>query len=528
MGWPFRTSPLLILCLSACTCLTHVNGQELASDYWDVGAWTPGAEGTWPRTPHGSDTTSRALDLQGFAAAQYSPGAMLRGAFWNWPSAGGVGWQLGMTWDWKHDRFFSRGHAEHWRVAGVHADDWNEAWQWATWDGLGWAWNPNAADIALARMVGTVGCQISPSVVIEAGNHRHHWGKGWRSLWLDRQAAPLPFARLVVNTERLEYTHMVARTQHRTVGSPPDFPGSGQWSPGTYVNKRASWMACHTIQVDLGAGWSGSLFGAVTWLANDSGYTHRFEPVYALPVISFRPAEYALGSADNALIGAGLAWVPEWAHQTVQFSGQLMLDELVISEVFSPDQWWANKWGILGTVAWESPSKTWGGLVEACAVRPYTYAHASPAQSWTHNHQPLAHPAGSNFIEGRTHIRWERGPWHAHVGLVLRQQGIDEATDLGKEPAFSVGADPLLPYTTRPADYGVNMLYTGDGSAGETDLIRQRLLWADLGWDIPRLEDQHLFVRIMQNHRKGAIEIQNWWRVECGIRLNRVLEERNW
>jgi hypothetical protein len=72
------------------------------------------------------------------------------------------------------------------------------------------------------------------------------------------------------------------------------------------------------------------------------------------------------------------------------------------------------------------------------------------------------------------------------------------------------------------------MLYTGDGSAGETDLIRQRLLWADLGWDIPRLEDQHLFVRIMQNHRKGAIELQNWWRVECGIRLNRVLEERNW
>ena len=105
---------------------------------------------------------------------------------------------------------------------------------------------------------------------------------------------------------------------------------------------------------------------------------------------------------------------------------------------------------------------------------------------------------------------------------------MDEATDLGKEPAISVGTNPLLPYTTRPADYGVNMLYTGDGLAGETALITQRLLWADLGWDIPRLEDQHLFVRVTQNHRTSAIEWQNWWRVECGIRLNRGLEERYW
>ena len=67
--------------------------------------------------------------------------------------------------------------------------------------------------------VGIIGCEVSESVRFEAGNHRHHWGKGWRSLWLDRQAAPLPFARLVAETERIHYTHMVARTQHLSVGA---------------------------------------------------------------------------------------------------------------------------------------------------------------------------------------------------------------------------------------------------------------------------------------------------------------------
>ena len=54
-----------------------------------------------------SDTTNRELDVQGFGELQYSPGALLRGAFWDWPSAGGVGWQLDMTWDWTHDRLYT-------------------------------------------------------------------------------------------------------------------------------------------------------------------------------------------------------------------------------------------------------------------------------------------------------------------------------------------------------------------------------------------------------------------------------------
>ena len=195
---------ILFLFLLSCIgwpCLGHA--QELVSNHWVIGAWTPGAGGIWPAVLQTNDTNNRELDVQGFGAVQYSPGALLRGAFWDWPSSGGVGWQLVFFFDWSNYVIYTHGYAEHWRIAGVSVDDWNEAWQWGTWDGMGWAWNPTEADIALARTVGTVGYSLGPSLVIEAGNRRHHWGKGWRSLWLDRQAAPLPFARIVLNTERI-------------------------------------------------------------------------------------------------------------------------------------------------------------------------------------------------------------------------------------------------------------------------------------------------------------------------------------
>ena len=121
----------------------------------------------------------------------------------------------------------------------------------------------------------------------------------------------------------------------------------------------------------------------------------------------------------------------------------------------------------------EVPNEHWDAVVEAAAIRPYTYSHASQAQSWTHNRQPLAHPAGSNFAELRSHIVWSPGRFRLHIGALVRRQAIDEPVDLGKEPAVSVGSDPLLSYITRPSNYGVEWFFAGDGQAGETDIINQ-------------------------------------------------------
>jgi hypothetical protein len=194
----------------------------------------------------------------------------------------------------------------------------------------------------------------------------------------------------------------------------------------------------------------------------------------------------------------------------------------------SDDQWWANKWGALGSIHYGSADEHWDLVVEAAAIRPYTYSHASQVQSWTHNRQPLAHPAGSNFAELRSHIVWSSGRFRLHLGALVRRQAIDEPVDLGKEPAVSIGSDPLLSYITRPSNYGVEWFFAGDGQAGETDIVNQFQTWADLGYRIPKLDGQEFFIRSTRNNLNGSLQRSTWWRVEMGIRLRRVLEERNW
>jgi hypothetical protein len=86
----------------------------------------------------------------------------------------------------------------------------------------------------------------------------------------------------------------------------------------------------------------------------------------------------------------------------------------------------------------------------------------------------------------------------------------------------------LLSYITRPSNYGVEWFFAGDGQAGETDIVNQFQTWADLGYRIPKLDGQEFFIRSTQNNLNGSLQRSTWWRVEMGIRLRRVLEERNW
>ncbi len=468
------------------------------------------------------------VDWSAYATVQYAPGARLQGSWVNLPSAGGLGWVTGLHVYGQHRNWSWQANMDHWRVAGVRETDWNEAWQWGVWDGLGRAWNPNGADIAVLRTTGHVDFQVSPSVVLSCGQEPHHWGQGWRSLWLDRQAAPLPFASLRVRLGRLDYTHMMARTQHLGVGSPPAIPTNGRNNPGSYATRRGAWLATHAVEVDLGRGWTGSLFGAVTWLNNDSSYTHRFEAAYALPFIAFRPTEYAIGSADNALMGAALSWVPRWANQRLLLHSQVLLDELVVREIRAGDGWWANKWGALGSIQWRSLDQRWRMVAEGVAVRPFTYSHASNVQSWTHRNRPLAHPGGSNFVEGRLHMQWQKNNWRVRMGCVWMQQGLDTPTPLGEEPTLAIGANPLISYLSRPADYGIDLVWDGGALVDGAGIQNNLRWWGDVAFSLPPLEGQELFIRGFVRNESGAQAEPDWWRIEMGIRLENLLEERNW
>ena len=527
---------LLTVCTFFCICQS-ASSQDLESPRWKVGPLQEYCPSIWPsaESTNLKDTRDSSLwygdsniGLRAYASGQLSPNVRAFGTGTARSLAEGLGWRAGMELEGHYKRFTWHGLLDHWRLSNVSENDWNHAWQWGTWDGMGWAWNPNPSDIALARATGHINFIVSPSIQLEIGQGQHHWGKGWRSLWLDRQAASLPYLRLHAEAGRVNYTHLLGRTTHRSVGSPSDFIGEQERSPGMYAVKRPAWFAAHLVEVDFGSGLSGELYGAVSYLENDSGYNERFEVPYALPFIAFRPTEYALGSADNALLGAALTWKKKTPAGDWRLYGQLVLDELVVSELRSDEQWWANKWGALGSAHYLSSDERWKFVLEAAAVRPYTFAHAAPAQSWTHNRKPLAHPAGSNFAEIRGHVYWNRGAFRLHLGAVARKQGLDETVPLGTEPATSVGSDPLLSYISRPENYGVEWFYTGDGAAGSAEVVNQLQTWLDLAYTIPKLFNQELFIRSTQNNIRGNLQKTAWWRLEMGIRLRRVLEERNW
>lgn len=428
----------------------------------------------------------------------------------------------------------------HQRIPGVTGPWHDLAYRWGVFDGWGRAYTPNLTSVAISRFTGWAAYKLSPSMELQAGMMDRHWGHGWRSVWWDRAAAPMPQVALRVDGGRVRYEQVVASKRHWFEGAPPSLPGTdpNAWAPWQYAERSRSMLSAHTVSVDLGRGFQGSLFGAVTWLMNDSGVTGRVEPAYLVPFVAFRPAEYRLGSADNALVGLEGAWRSPNGHFLI--SSQWLFDEWVTREVFSGSGWWANKWASVHTVQWRHDRGRW--VLERAAVRPYTYSHAAVESSWTHDRSPIAHPNGANFAEWRFHGVHATERSRFHLGGTWLRQGVDDAlaaVDAGRsivsaaeeDAGFSVGTSPLLPYTLRPEAYGVGAVYGGTEATEGAGIVRTVRLFADVDWAHEKLGNARVFARAawrgawVEGGEEGPAV---WRRLEFGLRLNPSTEERDW
>ena len=203
----------------------------------------------------------------------------------------------------------------------------NEILHYGTMDGLGRAQLIDSiGDIAYVdRMEWAISRTLSRSVELRVGTESHHWGPGARSLFLDRHMAPALGARLWVDAGLVQYSHAILRTVHPLADSDDVALG---------------WMAAHMVEVSLGVGWTGSVFGAVKWRQADASFEQRLDPHYLVPFVAFRPMEYHQGSADNALIGTQLTkrFANSAGHRFTTY-GQLLFDELLVGELLDTTQW---------------------------------------------------------------------------------------------------------------------------------------------------------------------------------------------
>jgi len=243
---------------------------------------------------------------------------------------------------------------------------------------------------------GRVSYQAGKYFNFEVGKGKNFMGDGYRSLILSDVSATYPYGRIVTKVGKIQYTNLWA--QMRDLSLDNDIGAV-----------RRKYIAMHSISFNINSRVNFSLYEMVVWQNKDTTSERALDINYLNPIIFYRPVEYALGSADNVLLAASLRVK---ATKKIQVYGQLLVDEFNLKQLRSNSKWWADKFG--GQLGFKTFDVFIKGLClqsELNAVRPFTYSHGSPVQSWTNLNQPLAHPLGANFLEWVNIVRYDFGKW---------------------------------------------------------------------------------------------------------------------
>ena len=269
------------------------------------------------------------------------------------------------------------------------------------------------------------------------GRDRNRWGVGRGSVLLSDFASPYDFLQLRTTLGRFQYVNLFAGLTEKSLAAvDPNLP-----DPRKYA-------AFHRLSVALPGRVQLGLFETVIFATDSLGARRGFDISYLNPVIFYRAVERDRGSPDNVLLGGDVAWVP--AHG-LRVYGQFILDELKVNRI--GEGWWGNKWGwVLGTQTADLPLSDLSIRLEIARLRPFLYGHRTAATSFVHYNDVVGHPVGPNAWDAMLEATYYFSP-RIRGALTLAR------TVRGRNPeSENVGADPLVPYTTRTTDTGISLL----------------------------------------------------------------------
>ncbi|MEP4094926.1 hypothetical protein [Reichenbachiella sp.] len=278
----------------------------------------------------------------------------------------------------------------------------------------------------------------SKHIALQFGYDKNFVGNGYRSLLLSDFSAPSTFLKIQTKVWRIQYTNLYTELV-------ADAPFSSFGSNGTAEFPK-KFLTAHHLSVNVTNNFNVGIFEAIIFNRGDSTGT-AFEWNYLNPIIFYRSIEQYTGSPDNALFGFDWKWN---LTKGVQFYGQGLLDEMVISELKAGNGWWGNKFSIqLGGKYYNAFGiSNLDVQVEYNLSRPFTYSHESIFTNYSHYRQPLAHPLGANFKEAVFIARYQPVPKLYLTGKFI-------ASQYGTDPiGQNLGADVLKDYTTRTQEYG--------------------------------------------------------------------------
>lgn len=261
-----------------------------------------------------------------------------------------------------------------------------------------------------------------------AGNGKHFWGDGYRSLWISDNAAPYPYFRISSKFWHVKYMNLYSWQKDIYSSN-----GSDKFS----VSHMLSWNILPELNL--------SLFESVVWQGKDTLSNRGFDVNYLNPAIFYRSLEYSQGSSDNSLLGASLSWKIE---NKFQIYAQLLLDEFYLQEIRARSKWWANKqaFQVGGKAIDLFGVKNLSYQLEYNWIRPFTYTHLTSLQSYTHLNQSLAHPVGANLNELVNRLRFQKGMFYAELQVNYLNYGEDSA-------GIGMGGNVLESYVNRLGDF---------------------------------------------------------------------------
>lgn len=289
-----------------------------------------------------------------------------------------------------------------------------------------------------------VGFQATRSIQIEMGHGNHFIGNGIRSLLLGDVGPNYFYASILTRMWKFNYQNIFAELSSVT----PQAVIGDDLLPKKY-------KTTHYLSFNPSDHFEIGIFESIVF-ARQNG----FEWQYLNPVILFLAVQQSLGSPDNALVGLNIKYNP---IKHISLYGQLILNEFKMSEILAGSGWWGNKYGI------QCGGKYINFLgvdhldiqYEFNTLRPYTYTHRGMLEetgyavaSYSHYHQPLAHPLGANFRENILMVRYKP---HNRIYLQGRFLYTEFGDDEGEE---NLGGDILKPYETRSKNFNN---FTGQG-----------------------------------------------------------------
>jgi hypothetical protein len=250
----------------------------------------------------------------------------------------------------------------------------------------------------------------------QAGHGKHFVGDGYRSLLLSDNSFNYPYLRITSRFGRFQYTNMYASFMNLFNGTV-----SSTFGTERLFQKKAA--AFQNLGVKLFKRIELGIFQGMIWEANSSTNRNDLNFHYFDPVIFVNAAQYGLNATNNILLGSTLKVK---ITNGIYIYSQFMLDDIAKNMKQGSI---SNKQGYQAGLKIYEPFKIKHLAIQAeyNQVRPYSYAHAKPEQSYTHYNQALAHPLGANFKEFVSFINYRFTGLFAELKISYASIGADSS-----------------------------------------------------------------------------------------------------